>query len=61
MPAPSIAHYGTTIIEAMPPEGKLIAFDVSEEYTAIAREAWQRAGFTNRQGYRGSGRSLCQG
>ncbi len=36
------------LLEAMPPDGKLIAFDVSEEYTAIAREAWQRAGFTNR-------------
>lgn len=29
---------------ALPPEGKLIACDVSEEYTAIARRYWQAAG-----------------
>lgn len=29
---------------ALPPEGKLIACDVSQEYTAIARRYWQQAG-----------------
>lgn len=29
---------------AMPPEGRVIACDVSEEYTAIARRYWQMAG-----------------
>ena len=29
---------------SLPPEGRLIACDVSEEYTAIARKYWQEAG-----------------
>ena len=29
---------------ALPPEGKMVACDVSEEYTAIARRYWQQAG-----------------
>lgn len=29
---------------AIPDDGKIVACDVSEEYTAIAREFWQRAG-----------------
>lgn len=29
---------------ALPPEGKLVACDVSEEYTAIARRYWEKAG-----------------
>lgn len=29
---------------ALPPEGKIVACDVSEEYTAIARRYWQSAG-----------------
>lgn len=29
---------------AMPDEGRIVACDVSEEYTAIAREFWQKAG-----------------
>ena len=29
---------------ALPPEGRIIACDVSEEYTAIARRYWQEAG-----------------
>ncbi|HEY5933184.1 MAG TPA: class I SAM-dependent methyltransferase [Kofleriaceae bacterium] len=29
---------------ALPPEGKIIAMDVSASWTAIAREFWQRAG-----------------
>ncbi len=33
---------------AIPADGKIIACDVSEEYTAIAREFWQRAGVANK-------------
>jgi predicted O-methyltransferase YrrM len=29
---------------ALPPEGKIVACDVSEEYTAIARNTWREAG-----------------
>ncbi|MEE9279782.1 MAG: class I SAM-dependent methyltransferase [Myxococcota bacterium] len=29
---------------ALPPDGQLIACDVSEEFTAIARRAWEKAG-----------------
>jgi predicted O-methyltransferase YrrM len=29
---------------AMPPDGKIVACDVSEEYTAVARRYWQQAG-----------------
>jgi len=31
---------------ALPPEGKLIACDLSEEYTSIARRYWQQASVT---------------
>ncbi|MFW6093171.1 MAG: O-methyltransferase [Pseudomonadota bacterium] len=34
--------------EAMPAGGRLTTCDVSEEWTAVAREAWQRAGVANR-------------
>jgi caffeoyl-CoA O-methyltransferase len=33
---------------AIPDDGKIVACDVSEEYTAIAREFWQRAGVANK-------------
>jgi predicted O-methyltransferase YrrM len=33
---------------ALPPEGKVFACDVSEEYTAIARRYWQQAGVTDK-------------
>jgi predicted O-methyltransferase YrrM len=33
---------------AMPADGRLIACDVSEEYTAIARRYWQQAGVTDK-------------
>jgi caffeoyl-CoA O-methyltransferase len=33
---------------ALPPEGRLIACDVSEEYTAIARRYWKKAGVSDR-------------
>lgn len=29
---------------ALPPEGKILGCDVSEEYTAVAKEFWERAG-----------------
>jgi len=33
---------------ALPPDGKVVACDVSEEYTAIARRYWQQAGVANK-------------
>ncbi|WP_414580968.1 class I SAM-dependent methyltransferase [Scytonema sp. PCC 10023] len=33
---------------ALPPEGKVVACDVSEEYTAIARRYWQQAGVAHK-------------
>ena len=33
---------------ALPPGGKLLACDVSEEYTAVARRYWQKAGVADR-------------
>jgi predicted O-methyltransferase YrrM len=33
---------------ALPPQGKLVACDVSQEYTAIARRYWQQAGVSDR-------------
>ena len=33
---------------ALPPDGKIIACDISEEYTAIARRYWQEAGVANK-------------
>ncbi|NER30470.1 MAG: methyltransferase domain-containing protein [Symploca sp. SIO1C4] len=33
---------------ALPPEGKLIACDLSQEYTAIARRYWQQAGVADK-------------
>lgn len=33
---------------ALPPDGKLIACDVSEDYTAIARRYWQAAGVADK-------------
>lgn len=33
---------------ALPPEGRLVACDVSEEYTAIARRYWQQAGVADK-------------
>ena len=35
------------ILDAMRPDARLIAFDVSDEYTRIAREAWARAGVSH--------------
>ncbi|WP_017318964.1 class I SAM-dependent methyltransferase [Mastigocladopsis repens] len=33
---------------ALPPEGKVVACDLSEEYTAIARRYWQQAGVADK-------------
>ena len=33
---------------ALPPEGKVVACDVSEEYTSIARRYWQQAGVADK-------------
>ncbi len=33
---------------AMPPHGRLVACDVSEEYTAIARRYWEKAGVADK-------------
>jgi predicted O-methyltransferase YrrM len=33
---------------ALPPEGKVVACDVSEEYTSIARRYWQQAGIADK-------------
>lgn len=37
-----------SIARGLRPEGRLLCCDVSEEYTATARAAWQRAGLTDR-------------
>jgi caffeoyl-CoA O-methyltransferase len=36
------------VMLAMPPDGRLLALDVSEEYTAVARRHWQAAGVLDR-------------
>lgn len=36
------------LLDGMTPQGRLIAFDVSPDYTAIAQQAWARAGFSDR-------------
>lgn len=36
------------VMLAMPPDGRLLALDVSKEYTAIARRHWQLAGVADR-------------
>lgn len=33
---------------ALPPEGRLVACDISEEHTAIARQFWEKAGVANK-------------
>ncbi len=33
---------------ALPPDGKVVACDVSEDYTAIARDYWQKAGVSHK-------------
>lgn len=41
-------YSSTCIALAMPPEGRLIACDVSVEWTSIARQYWERAGVANK-------------
>jgi caffeoyl-CoA O-methyltransferase len=36
------------VARGMGPEGRLLCCDVSEEWTAIARDAWERAGVSDR-------------
>jgi caffeoyl-CoA O-methyltransferase len=36
------------IARGMAPDGRLVCFDISEEYGAIARRSWARAGLTDR-------------
>jgi caffeoyl-CoA O-methyltransferase len=36
------------IARGLAPDGRLLCFDISEEYTAIARRAWARAGLDDR-------------
>ncbi len=33
---------------ALPPDGKIVAMDLSEKWTAIARDHWQQAGYADR-------------
>ena len=37
-----------TVASALPPDGRLIACDVSEEWTSIGRRYWQEAGIADR-------------
>ncbi|MBO0866968.1 MAG: class I SAM-dependent methyltransferase [Micromonosporaceae bacterium] len=36
------------VARALPPDGRLLACDVSAEWTAVARRYWERAGLTDR-------------
>ncbi len=41
--------YSSLVVSlALPPEGRLVACDVSEEFTAIARRYWQKAGVADK-------------
>lgn len=45
----SFTGYSALVMaRAMPADGKLLACDVSEEWTAVARKAWQEAGVADR-------------
>ena len=41
-------YSSTCIARGMPADGHLLCCDVSEEYTALAKDAWERAGLTDR-------------
>jgi predicted O-methyltransferase YrrM len=41
-------YSSTCLALALPPEGRLTACDLSEEYTAVARRYWERAGVAGR-------------
>ncbi len=36
------------IARGLPPDGRLVCFDISDEYTSIARRYWERAGVADR-------------
>jgi predicted O-methyltransferase YrrM len=41
--------YSSTVVAlALPPDGRLVCLDVSEEWTATARKAWREAGVADR-------------
>jgi predicted O-methyltransferase YrrM len=41
--------YSSTVVAlALPPDGHLVCLDVSEEWTALARRAWEEAGVADR-------------
>ncbi|MFN9404328.1 MAG: SAM-dependent methyltransferase, partial [Dolichospermum sp.] len=40
----SVSLREAEILVALPADGKIVACDVSEEYTSIARRYWQAAG-----------------
>ena len=37
-----------TVVSALPPDGKLICCDVSDEWTSMGRKAWEEAGVADR-------------
>ncbi len=41
-------YSSTAVALALPDDGRLTAFDVSEEYTAVARRYWKEAGVENK-------------
>ena len=41
-------YSSTAMALAMPPDGRLVASDVSDEYTAVARRYWEDAGVADR-------------
>lgn len=41
-------HSSIQIARGLAPGGKLLCFDVSEEYTAVARRYWEQAGLSDR-------------
>ena len=41
-------YSGLAVAKALPPGGRLLCCDISEEWTAIARKHWERAGVADR-------------
>lgn len=41
-------YSSTRLALALPPEGRLTACDISEEFTAVARRSWERAGIAHK-------------
>lgn len=41
-------YSSTAVALALPPDGRLVCLDVSEEWTALARRTWQQAGVAER-------------